>query len=196
MRGLMILSLWTLLACGSGQSMGGGGGGTAQAGGGSSTGGGSAQGGAGGGSSGGGSATVHASTACPHVDFGTTTSITYHGDTTGLPNWVDSPRLEWQDAPDDSLTFTAPSAGSYAFSLTVDASDAGNFQMGVSVRDFSGAFYSACPSPGTPQTLDGVFEEPTYPATLTAGQQVLMYVSAPYWSVPTSGRYTLTVVKQ
>lgn len=34
------------------------------------------------------------------------------------------------------------------------------------------------------------------PVQLAAGQRVLMYVSAPYWSTPTAGAYTLTINKQ
>jgi hypothetical protein len=181
------LALMLLCACGSVPSTSDGGTG----------GGGSAGGGAGGGSGGGGGGpTVNAATACPHVDFGTTSSISYSGDTTGLPNWVESQRLEWSTAPDDSLVFTATQAGQYAISLTHPPGDAGNFRLGVSVRNFDGSFYTACPAPGSVLTTDGVFEVPSYPVTLTAGQRVLMFVSSEYWSTPMQGRYTLTVTKQ
>ena len=139
---------------------------------------------------------MNAPTACPHIDFGMTSSITYQGDSTGLPNWVESPRLEWQDAPDDSLRFTAPTGGNYVFSLTAEASDASNFDKGISVRNYVGVFYGACPSAGIVQSIDGIYEVPTFPVALTAGQQVLMYVSAPYWAVEKSGRYMLTITKQ
>jgi hypothetical protein len=177
-------------ATGGGSAAGGGtGGGGTSAGGGSSTGGGTA-------AAGGGGVIINSATSCPHVDLGSSTTVTYHGDTTGLPDWVESQRLEWMSAPDDSLTFVAPEAGMYGFSLNVQPSDAGNFQEGVSVRDFGGTLYSTCPTAGMPAMIDGVFEEPSYPVQLTAGQRVLMYVSAPYWSTPLQGPYTLTIMKQ
>jgi hypothetical protein len=201
-RFAMMLGSLAAAACGAVSTSGDGGtgGGSGAGGGGSELGGGTAT--AGGTAAGGGSATgggapiINGATSCPHIDLGSSASVTYHGDTTGLPDWVESQRLEWTTAPDDSLTFVAPETGSYAFALTVQASDAGNFDEGVSVRDFGGTVYSACPVPGTPAMIDGVFEEPAYPVQLTAGQRVLMYVSAPYWSSPTSGAYTLTITKQ
>ncbi len=170
------------------------GGGSATGGGTPSNGGGSATGGGFGG--GGGGAVVHAATACPHVDLGSATSISYSGDTTGLPNWVASQRLEWTDAPDDTLAFTAPSAGQYTFALTDSTTT--NQGMGVSLRDFSDTFYSACPASPTGTMIDGIFERAMSSAeTLTAGQQLLIYVSATSWSVPaTFGKYTLTITKQ
>src|SRR5688572_2145911 len=106
----VVLVSASLLACGS--SSGGTGGGSG-AGGGSGTGGGS--GGAGGG--------VGPATSCPHVTLPTTLPVTHQGDTTGLPNWVTSNRLEWGDAGDDSLKFVAPSAGNYAFTISAMNTD-------------------------------------------------------------------------
>ena len=62
---------------------------------------------------------------CPREDLGSHTSILYEGDTTGLPNLVTSSRLEWQDAPDDSLLFTAPEDGDYEIVVTDEPSTNG-----------------------------------------------------------------------
>src|SRR5262245_23987445 len=69
--------------------------------------------GGGGGSASDGGGDASAPTSCPHVDLGRTVPATYMGSTDGLPNLVTSARLEWTDAPDDSLAFEAPSDGDY-----------------------------------------------------------------------------------
>src|SRR5690349_13761914 len=62
---------------------------------------------------------------CPHVNLGSTVPNTHQGDTTGLPNLADSPRLEWGPAPDETLLFTAPAAGMYRISLLSEPSTNG-----------------------------------------------------------------------
>ena len=45
--------------------------------------------------------------------------------------------------------------------------------------------------------VDGFYESPNYPAALTAGQQVLVWVGTAYWATPVkAGPYTLTIQKQ
>jgi hypothetical protein len=205
MRTLMLVSLAAVLSfsCGAnpGGNDGGAGGGSGGSGGGSgggAGGGGGSGGGTGGGSGGGAGGSgggVGATTACPHVNLGRGTSFTYTGDTTGLPNWVTSTRLEWTDAPDDSLAFTADVAGNYKFTFTDSTTSNGG--MGASIRNADNTFYMACPASGTQVATDGVFESPSYPVALTAGQQVLVYVSAAYWSTPAkAGAYTIKIEKQ
>ena len=129
------------------------------------------------------------------MDLGSANTVTYSGDTTGLPNWVASTRLEWTDAPDDTLLFTAPAAGQYAFTFSSTATTNGG--MGASARDMANNYWFSCPATASGMMIDGVFETPAAPATLTAGQKVLIYVSAAYWSVPVkAGPYTLTITKQ
>jgi hypothetical protein len=127
--------------------------------------------------------------------LGSATSVTYQGDTTGLPNWIESARLEWRNDPDDTLAFTAPTAGMYAFTLTESTTT--NQGMGVSIREASGAFYSACPDAGTVLTTDGYFESPMYPTFLDGGQRIVFWVSAAYWAMPVrQGPYTLQITRQ
>ena len=59
------------------------------------------------------------------------------------------------------------------------------------------AFYAGCPAAGTTVAVDGFYESPNYPAALTAGQQVLVWVGTAYWATPVkAGPYTLTIQKQ
>jgi hypothetical protein len=67
---------------------------------------------------------------CPRVSLGRSTSVEYSADTSTLENIVISNRLEWTDAPDDSLEFTAAQAGTYAIDLTST-----NASLGVSAKN-------------------------------------------------------------
>ena len=79
---------------------------------------------------------------------GRATSVEHSADTSTLDNIVISNRLEWKDAPDDSLEFTAAQAGNYAIDLTgINAS------LGVSALEYRSAGLvpftrSACPPAG------------------------------------------------
>ena len=182
-----------LSACSSGT--GGGAGGGAAAGGGA---GGGSTGGSGGGSGG---TVVKAATSCPHVVLQSTVPVTYQGDTSaGLPNWVTSTRLEWTDAPDDSLIFVAPTTGKFFFSLS-----SSNSNLGVSIKNADGTLHAAqgCPASGATLSNDGFFESPAptdggvgYPSSLDAGTSVLIWISAPYWAAQKTGAYTLRITAQ
>jgi len=136
---------------------------------------------------------------CPRVVLGSSLPAELMGDTTGGPDFLTSPRLEWTDAPDDAVEFTAPTAGDYVIELesTVEA-------LGVSAEDYntngSDAFpftRSACPAEGASTEINGVYShnQPNYPLTMTAGQSVMLFVSAPYWAPVKAGPYTLRVRK-
>lgn len=137
--------------------------------------------------------------ACPRVVLGSTLPAEYSGDTTLLPNIVTSSRLEWTDAPDDALEFTAPVDGDYVIELT-----SGVPALGASAQDYntngSDAFpfnRTACPAPGAVKEINGVYNDnqPNYPIRLSAGQSMVIFVSAPYWANMKSGAYTLKVRK-
>jgi hypothetical protein len=137
--------------------------------------------------------------ACPRVVLGGPLPQVFDGDTTGLPNTLTSSRLEWGDAPDDLLQFTAPEAGNYLIELTstvpslgVSAQDYGT--MGTDARVFT---VNDCPSGTSPREINGVFNhnQPGNPLPLTAGQKVMLFVSAPTWANLRFGPYTLTVRK-
>jgi len=175
---------------GGGSGGGATGGGTGGGSGGGMGGGAGGGGGTGGGSGGGGGTAMNA---CPHVDLGSSTLVTYSGDTTGLPNWVTSSRLEWGADPDDSLIFTAPEAGNYAVTFTDSSTTNGG--MGVSLQTITGTHFT-CPASGTVQEIDGVYETPSYPVALTANQQVLLFVSTTTWASAHAGTYQLKIEKQ
>lgn len=188
MRALLILSFVMLAACGSpsssdaGAGDGGSGGGTASGGGG-----------------GGGTTTVDIgpTTRCPHVIWAGAFPLSYAGDTTPLPNWVTSNRLEWTDAPDESVQFVAPSTGTYHFAI-----DAGVRDLGVSLANADGTLHAVqgCPASGATFMNDGFFAAlptgNTSDLTLDAGTRVLMWISAPYWAATKVGTYQLIVTKQ
>ena len=141
---------------------------------------------------------VNGATACPHVDLGSSVPVTYVGSTAGLPNLVESTRLEWTDAPDDSLIFSAPEDGDYVIYLESDAQKDG---VGASAKDYSsGAYYTAatCPASGAVTQLDGVYtnNDPAYPLQLTAGQRLLIWVSAASWEPTQTPTYTLRIEKK
>ncbi len=141
--------------------------------------------------------TVNSSNVCPHVLLGSDIPITYVGNTEGLPNWAESARLEWQEAPEDSLLFIAPEDGDYLITMTSEAEVGG---IWPSIEDYETDRYyteTDCPAEGTTATLDGVFTtgNADYPETFTAGQHVLIWVSSCYWEPVQSGPYTLTIEK-
>ena len=211
------------IACSSGSGSGGGSGGMAGSGtggtgtggtgtggtgtGGSGTGGGgglagSASGGSAGSGTGGGN-TGGGGNYCPTADMGTGVQASYAGDTTGKANIVTSSRLEWQEAPDDALLFTASEAGTYRISMPT-----GPDGCGASVREYGpqmngqGEIYSPswCPAPGSTVEIDGVFAAipptTTDDVELTAGQQIIVWVSCAYWSQNQSGAYQIDITKQ
>ncbi len=189
---LFILMVAVALASGCGAQPGGGSGGS-----GGGSGGGSA-GGSGGGSGGGTGGPVVVG-GCPRVLLGSTLPAEFSGDTTSLPNIVTSARLEWTTAPDDALEFTAPSAGNYVIDLT--SSVAG---LGASAQDYnttgSNAFpftRSACPASGSVSEINGVFNhnQPNNPIALTAGQKMVIFISASPFSNPQIGAYVVKVRK-
>ena len=140
-------------------------------------------------------------TACPHVDLGSVVPTSYTGTTDGLPNLVESNRLEWTDAPDAALRFEASSDGDYTITLTSD-----NASLGASAEAYTGTsakhvFHTlaTCPAPGAvPMVIDGVYNHnnPDYPLPLKAGAVIVIWVSAPYWADEKTGSYTLTVAKK
>lgn len=135
--------------------------------------------------------------ACPLTTLSSTLPVTYSGDTTGHPNLVMSPRLEWQDAPDDALLFVAPTAATYVIQMTAEPSS--NQGFGVSAQDYNTMSVfdeSTCPQAGAVTTLDGIFDGSLgSPGALPllAGQHALLWVSAAYWSTPQVGPYSITI---
>jgi hypothetical protein len=118
------------------------------------------------------------------------------GSTDGLPNLVTSNRLEWTDAPDDSLAFEAPSDGDYVFTF-----ESPNVNMGASAVDYvsSKPWTSAtCPARGATNEIDGVYtsNNPMYPVPLKAGQKIVVFVSTASFSATKSSPYKLTVTKK
>ncbi len=134
---------------------------------------------------------------CPRVLLGRSLPAEFKGDTTTLTNLVTSRRLEWTDAPDDSLEFTAPEAGKYwiEFSSTAPSLDACAYDyntLGTNGFPFTRA---SCPAPGAIGEINGFFtgNDPKYPLTLKEGQSIVIFVSAPYWAAVKSAPYTLRV---
>lgn len=161
---------------------------------GAATGGGSASGG--GSAMGGGSAGAGSSTSvvggCPRVLLGSLPDVSFSADTASLPNLVISNRLEWREAPDDALEFTAPTTGSYKVTYT-----ASNGNLGLSVSDLNGFFTrSACPPAGLVVSIDGYYVTDGMQLALTRGQSVVFFVSAPYWAMEKTGTYQLRIALQ
>ena len=188
MRLLLLAAMMTCVGCGPPATGGTGGGGGS---------GGGAGGGAGGGGGSGGAQVVGG---CPRVLLGSTLPAEFSGDTASLPNLVTSPRLEWTDAPDDALEFTAPVAGDYVIELASP-----NQSLGASAEDYntngSDAFpftRTACPAAGAVKEINGVYNhnQPNYPITLAAGQTMVIFIGAPYWAATKTGTYTLKVSKK
>jgi hypothetical protein len=120
----------------------------------------------------------------------------YMGSTEGLPNLVTSARLEWTDAPDDSLAFEAPSDGDYMFAF-----ESANGNMGASAEDYSSHkpwTSASCPAAGATNEIDGVYtsNNPMYPVALKAGQKIVVWVSVASFSATKSSPYKLTVTKK
>jgi len=139
---------------------------------------------------------------CPHVNLGSTVPTTHQGDTTGLPNLADSARLEWGPAPDETLLFTAPTAGMYRISLLSEPSTNGG--CGPSIQEFADAgttnYYdeSWCPPAGMVSKLDGVYAASLQTHTdfqMAQGQKVLIWYSCTTWSDAQMGAYSLKIEK-
>lgn len=133
---------------------------------------------------------------CPRVRLGRSTNVTFSADTAALPNLVQSQRLEWTDAPDDALEFTADQAGDYVIELTSP-----NQSLGASAENYATMTpftAAACPPSGLVVSIDGVFNhnQPSYPLALTEGQTIVIFISAPSWAAEKTGSYTLVVRKQ
>ena len=202
------------VACSSGSGGGSGGaagsagsgvGGSSGSGGGAGAGaqGGSAGAGATGGSSGSGATggSGGSSSDCPHTDLGSSVPVTHNGDTQGLPNLAESTRLEWGDAPDDTLLFTAPEAGTYHIAMTQPSTNGG---CGVSIQEYANAgtttYYDAswCPASGAIANLDGVYAAGDgfdSDFVLAQGQSVMLWVSCTTWSDVQAGAYTVSITK-
>lgn len=197
-RGLAFGLIAAILGCGGGGDSGGAGGGSSAS-------------GAGGGSSASGNASSSAAAsssgtgmtgnACPRVDLGAL-PITYKGDTSGAMDLVQSSRLEWGAAPDDTLLFTAPAAGTYHIAMTSEPSKNGG--CGASIQEFTDVgtskYYdeSSCPATGMVSMIDGVFAASLGSASdfqAAQGQKVLIWVSCATWSDAQMGAYTLTIAK-
>ncbi len=211
---IFAVAMASCVACSSGSGSGGGGGGSAGAAtGGSGGGAGAGSGGAAGTGTGGtgtggnaGSGTGGTGTGgsgggyCPTADLGSTLPIIYDGSTAGKPNIVTSSRLEWTDAGDDALLFTAPAAGTYRISMP-SALDG----CGASVREYGpamngmGEIYSPswCPAQGSSVEIDGVFAayppDGTDDVDLASGQQVVIWVSCAYWASTLEGAYQIKI---
>jgi hypothetical protein len=140
--------------------------------------------------------------ACPHVDLGSTLPAVHEGTTEGLPNLVTSNRLEWGDAPDDSLAFEAPSDGDYVITLSSTVTALGASAEDSTITTASGVHHpftaASCPAAGTVREIDGVFDhnQPDYPLPLKAGQKIVIWVSTPAWGKTPAGPYKLTVTKK
>jgi hypothetical protein len=131
---------------------------------------------------------------CPRVRLGRSTNVSFTADTATLPNLVQSQRLEWTDAPDDALEFTADQAGNYVIELS-----SSNMSLGASAEDYTSRVpftASACPPAGAAVvSIDGIFNhnQPSYPLALTEGQTIVIFISAPSWAALKTGTYTLVV---
>ena len=140
---------------------------------------------------------VNDSSSCPHVDLGNQVPVTYSGSTEGLPVWADSSRLEWRSAPVDTLVFVTPEDGDYLF-IVEPASE--SLHLAAAIRDFeSEQVYTShdCPADGQTIEIDAgsASFNPKWPETFTAGQEILIWISAPYWQDTLFGQYTLTIEK-
>lgn len=127
---------------------------------------------------------------CPHVQLPSAVPQLYDGGTAGQPNWVTSARLEWSDAPDDSLRYVTPVTGSYGFRLI----NSSNPDLGLSVRNLDGTLHAVqgCPPSGEVFSNDGVYDSSTW-IPLDAGTEVLIWVSAPHWAAEKTGSYQLRI---
>lgn len=111
-------------------------------------------------------------------------------------NLVEDSRLEFGPGPDDAILFTAPESGDYDIDIDVEPST--NQGCGVTAFDADMNVHTPadCPAGGSTVDLDGFYtggEE--FPLTLTAGQEVLLFVGCTYWSDAQSGPYQLHIRK-
>lgn len=135
---------------------------------------------------------------CPRVRLGRATEVTFSADTSALPNLVNSTRLEWREAPDDALEFTAAETGNYVIELASP-----NSNLGASAQEYHSTgpltpFTSAaCPPSGLVVAIDGFYShnQPNYPIALMADQTIVIFISAPYWAAVKTGTYTVAVKK-
>lgn len=132
---------------------------------------------------------------CPRVRLGRSTDVTFSADTSALPNLVNSNRLEWTDAPDDALEFTAAETGNYVIELM-----SSNASLGASAEDYVSMLpftSAACPPSGLVVSIDGVYNpnQPSYPEALSAEQRMVIFISAPSWAAVKTGTYTVRVKK-
>jgi hypothetical protein len=129
--------------------------------------------------------------------------VTYDGTTVGKTNIATSARLEWTDAGDDALLFVAPETATYKVSMPI-APPGG--ACGASIREYGpqmngmGEIYSSswCPSQGGVAEIDGVFAAFSGGDTdvmLNAGQEMLVWVSCSYFSMPVEGAYRVMIDK-
>jgi hypothetical protein len=136
---------------------------------------------------------------CPRVLLGTALPAEFSGDTTSLPNLVTSTRLEWTDAPDDALEFTAPVAGKYVIELTSSVQELGASAWDYNTNGADGFPFTrtACPAAGAVKEINGFYShnQPTNPIQLSAGQSMVIFVSVPSFSAVKAGPYTLRVRK-
>ncbi len=201
LRDLGFVALLLLLSCSTrrgGDDITAGAGGTgASASGGSGGGSGGVSGAAGTGGSGG---LTTPSDACPRVTLSNQLPVYHVGNTSLAVNLAESQRLEWGDAPDDTLLFTAVSSGMYTISMSDDPSMEG--ACGASIQEYSDvgttAYYDVtwCPAPGSVAELDGVYAAGEGFSTefpLEAGQRILIWVSCATWGQVTSGAYALSL---
>jgi hypothetical protein len=146
------------------------------------------------GADGGADADADAGSLCPRLRLEGALPIHYSDTTVGRPDLVRSARLEWRDAPDDALLFVVPSAGSYRIYLTGDTSTLGG--CGASIQEYETwrIFDSSfCPAAGAVADIDGVYCSFDYPLDLTAGQEVLIWISCAYWNDSLTVDYTINI---
>ncbi len=140
---------------------------------------------------------------CPTANLGSAVPAIYDGTTVGKTNIATSLRLEWTDAGDDALLFVAPQTATYKVSMPIAPPGAA---CGASIREYGpqmngmGEIYSSswCPSQGGVKEIDGIFGAFAGGDTdimLNAGQEMLVWVSCSYFSMPVEGAYRVMIDK-
>jgi hypothetical protein len=121
--------------------------------------------------------------------------VTCDLDNTNAIDLVQDSRLEFGEGPDDAVRFTAPTAGDYA--IWIESEPSTNQGCGVSAYNADQALHTAalCPAGGATVDLDGFFSSMDYPVSLTAGQEIVLFVGCTYWSDAQSGPYQLRIQK-
>jgi hypothetical protein len=129
--------------------------------------------------------------ACPNYTA-SGDDVTCDIDNTTSIDLVQDTRLEFGEGPDDAVLFTAPTAGDYAIWLETEPST--NEGCGVSAFDADQELHTVaeCPAVGTTVDLDGY---PSNPITLSAGQEIVLFIGCTYWSDAQSGPYQLRIQK-